>query len=166
MLWALYVLALVLAYLAHTTVPPTWMPEWLDLLLVIALVCGLTAPAAEARLAGWITGLAQDIGTVGPLGLHAFTLGLAALLLTLMRDAVNRTLWWVRSLLAFVAAVPAQVIIVIHYRYYQFVESSWWSLLSSALLTAIAAAVIAATITGLPSMMGRKRRRRSAPARW
>ena len=166
MQWALYVLALVIAYLAHTTLPPAWIPGWLDLLLVIALVCGLAAPAAEARLAGWLAGFAQDVGTVGPLGLHAFALGAAVLLLTLMRDAVNRTLWWVRWLLAFVAAIPTQIVVSIHYRYYQFVETSWWSLITSSLATALAAALIAATITGLPAMLGRKRRGRPAHARW
>jgi rod shape-determining protein MreD len=163
--WGYFALALLGTYVVQTSVLPHFSPQWLDLLVVLALVCGLTAPAAEARLAGWIAGFAQDAGTAGPIGLHAFTLGLAILVLTYLREMVNRQLWWVRGLVAFVVAMPAQLLVHLHIRLYQGASLPMYRIFLESAATAAAAAVLAALLVGLPGAIRRRQRRHSA-ARW
>lgn len=165
MAWGLFALALALTYVLQTAVLPAWAPPQLDLLLTLALVCGLAAAPPDARLAGWITGLAQDIGTSGPLGLHALALGLAVVVLGHLRETVNRELWWVRSLVAFAVAWPAQLIILLHARFLQDAALSWPTLLGQSLLTAAVAALLAGLLVGLPGLW-RRRQRRYTLSRW
>ena len=165
--WGLYWLGLAVVYLLQTAVLPHFAPEWLDLLLVLALFCGLTAPIQEARLAGWCTGFAQDIGSTGPLGLHAVALGLAVYALTHIRELVNRELWWVRWLIAFFVAFPARLLLQLHLRYFQAGSKLWSEFLIEALVSAAVAALLAAVLPGLPRLFGRRpRRRRYTVPRW
>ncbi len=158
--WTLFGLALAATFLVQTAAMHLAAPRWLDLLLTLALVCGLMAPVADGRLAGWITGFAYDIGGTGPLGLHALALGLAVIIASSLRDMVNRSLWWVRWLIAVVAAVPAQLLVEWHFKYYQGGDFVW----SQVLIGSAAAALLAAVIAGLPAYS--KRRKRHASARW
>ena len=54
--WGLFSLALVLVLVLQTSVLPFCAPPAVDLLLALALVCGLTAPAVDARLAACLEG--------------------------------------------------------------------------------------------------------------
>ena len=163
--WGLFSLALLLAYVLQTAVLQHFDNlAWLDLLLALALACGLMAPIAEARLAGWITGLAQDIGTDGPLGLHALAAGLAVLALTALRELVNREVWWVRWLAALAVALPAQLLVQLHDRYLQGAAVTWGLMVGHALETALAAALLAALAPGVSRLL--KRRRRYSVFRW
>jgi rod shape-determining protein MreD len=164
MSWGLFSVALLLVYLVQTAVLPHFAHQWLDLFLTFALLCGLTAPAADARLVGCIAGLAQDVGGDGPLGIHAVALGLAVLLLTRLREVVNRELWWVRWLVGLVVALPAQFLVRLHDRYFQGAAVSWLHMLGYSLLTAAAAALLAALVLRLPTLF-RPRRPYSA-LRW
>lgn len=155
--WGSFSVALLIVYLVQTAILGPFALGWLDLLLALALVGGLHAPATEARLAGWITGLAQDVGTDGPLGIHALALGLAVVLLTSLRELVNRELWWVRWLVGFLVAVPAQLLVQIHDRYLQHAQITWPHMLGQALLTALAAALVAALAVRLPALVRRRR---------
>ncbi len=156
MAWGLFAIALLIVYLLQTTVLPHVAPQWVDLLLAFALLCGLTAPAPDARLAGWIVGLAQDVGGDGALGVHALVLGLAVLLLTRLREVVNRELWWVRWLAGFVVSWPTQLLGELHDRYLQGAAHSWPHMLGYALLTALTASLLAALVLRLPSAFRRR----------
>jgi len=165
MSWGLCALGLLLAYLVQSAVLSPFGPEWLDLLLVFALIVGLTAPVHEARLAGWITGLAQDVGTSGPLGLHAFALALAIIALTHLRELVNRELWWVRVVVSLIVAFPAQIVIQLHLRFWQGAALTWPGMLMDALVAAAVGALLAGLLVGLPGLL-RRRPRRYRISRW
>ncbi len=165
--WGLFTLALLIVYLVQTTLLRLLGVEPLDLFLALALVCGLTAPAPEARLAGWLTGLAQDIGSDHPIGLQALALGLAVLTLTYLRELVNQHLWWARWLIAFLAALVAQLLVRLDLRFVQHGQLSWAQIAGGSLLTALLASLLAALLVGLPASVGRRdRRRRALPPRW
>jgi len=165
MRWGLFILALLVVYIAQTAALPLFAPSWVDMLLILALVYGLTAAPTEARLAGWIIGFAQDVGSLGPLGLHALALGLATCGLTYLREAVNRELWWVRGLAAFVVAWPAQLLVLLHMRFLQNAPLSTLRILFDSFATAATAALIAGLLVGLPSVWRRRRRHALSP-RW
>jgi len=161
MSWGLFTLALLSVYVVQTAGLSHLAPPWLDLLLAMALVCGLAAPAQEARLAGWIVGLAQDFraDSPSPIGLHALALGLAILALTHLRPFVNRELWWVRWLISFAVAFPAQFLVQFHFRFWQHASLSWGQILTGALVPAAVASLLAALLLAVPRALGRRRRR-------
>lgn len=160
--WGAFAIALVLTYLVQTGVLALFGFRHFDAFLVLALLCGLRAPTYDARIAAWIVGLGQDLGSVDTLGIHAFTLGLTGLLLTYLRRVLNVSVWWVRALAALLAAWPGQVIYQMHLHYYgpAHADVSLGSLLLSATLTALVAAVLAMLIDTLPWVMRRRRRLR------
>jgi rod shape-determining protein MreD len=156
MSWGLFAVVLLIVYVLQTAVLPHVAPAWLDLLLALALLCGLTAPAADARLAGWVVGLAQDVGGDGALGIHALGVGLSVLLLTRLREVVNRELWWVRWLAGLVVSWPALLLVQLHDRYLQGAALSWPQMLGHALLTAMIASLVAALVLRLPRALRRR----------
>ncbi|MBU0639956.1 MAG: hypothetical protein KKB50_13895 [Planctomycetes bacterium] len=188
MRWGLFAVALLVTYLLQTAVvghfgvPRAGFPV-LDLFLVLGLTCGFARARGEvhaspglasihdARIAAWITGFAQDLASVGPLGIHAVALGLTAFIVTKLRVVVNERLRRVRLVVGFAAAVPAQVLLVVQQRTWSGAAAleratpvdPLWVALTSALLTALLAAAIAALITGALGL-SRRRRRRYSPA--
>ncbi len=160
MAWSGFAIALLLAYLLQTGVVALLGVPFLDAFLVVALLCGLLAPTHDARIAAWIVGLAQDLGSADALGIHAFTLGLTGLLLTHLREIGNVGVWWVRGLAAFLAAWPGQAIYLLHLRYWAGTGSgSLGGLIVAATLASLVAAALAMSINALPGMLHRKRRR-------
>lgn len=160
MSWAGLAAAVIVAVLLQTTV--CQMGELplvdVDLLLILALIYGLLAPVQHARIAGWIIGFAYDLTSEGPLGIYALALGLTALLLTLMREVVNRHVWHVRLLICFMAALPGQLLVPLHLRFVQGGHvGSGWQVVFSAVMLSVTAAALAALITGLPPLAPRKR---------
>lgn len=164
--WGYFTLVLLVTYLVQTAALAHFAPGWIDLLWVVALVCGLAGPLPEARLAGWIVGLAQDIRaeTPSPIGLHALAVGLAVLALTRLREMVNREVWWVRWLIGLVVVWPAQVLVDIHARIFQGASLGWGHILLNGLLTALGAGLLATLVMALPTTL--RRRRRYSAARW
>lgn len=161
--WLALTLSLIVAYLFQTTVftPADWP---VDLFLVVALVAGLSAPTPDARLAAWFSGLAADLGTVGPIGVHALALGLTGLLLTQLRSTVNEYLWWARFWVALLAAIPGHILILLHLRYFQAdLSLTWMDFFLPAGLPIAAGA--AALITQLSVFRQRRRRQSLASAR-
>lgn len=156
MAWGWFTLALVLTFLLQTTVAPFCLPDWLDLMVVLALVVGLTAPAGDARLAGWLVGFSQDLDSGGPLGLHALLLGLAVLGLTHLRELINLHLWWGRWLIALLVTLPLQLLLQLHLR---LPGGDWVRIGVEALSSAAVAALLAALLVGVPGLLGRRRRR-------
>ena len=165
MRWILFIVALVVVHLVQTTLLPFFAPAWVDLMIALAVLCGLVAPSTDARLAAWIVGFAIDLDSDGPLGLHALALGLAVLGLTYLREWVNLGAWWVRWLIGFAVIFPAQLLVRLHSHFFQADNLSLGQILLMSLATAAASALLAALALVVPSLSGR-RRRRTALARW
>jgi rod shape-determining protein MreD len=165
MAWGIFWLVLAVVFVLQTTVLHLLGLESVDLLLALALVCALTAPVLDARLAGWCAGFAQDIGGAHPLGLHAFALGLVALVMTYLRDLVNQQLWWARWLLMFVVTFPAELLIHLHL-YAARGPLIWSAAIGDALATTVVAATLVTILLALAGRLLTRGRRRPKPARW
>lgn len=166
MIWGPFVVALLAVFILQTTVLRFFAPASLDLLLTLALVCGLALPALDARLAGWFTGLALDLGSADPLGLHALLLGAAAFALTHLRELVNSEVWWVRWIIAVVVAWPAQFFAGAYLKWALGAPFGFGALVGHSFLSALLAGLIAALVVALPGVWGRNGRRRRSAARW
>ncbi|MGE0481018.1 MAG: rod shape-determining protein MreD [Phycisphaerae bacterium] len=166
--WGAFTLVLVVVYVLQTAAVRLLELPAVDLLLAFALFCGLAAGTHDARLAGWIVGFAQDLGSGGPLGPHAVALGLACWILTALRAAVNLHLWWARLAGAFVAALAAQTLLLIHERWWQGLnDGSAFGAVLTLVAYSLIAALVAAGLTQLPIFLAWDRRRRHYPrARW
>lgn len=160
MAWGGFALALLLAYLVQVGVATPLDVPGFDAFLLVAVLCGLLAPTHDARIAAWITGLAQDLGSADALGIHAFTLGLTGLLLTWLREVGNVGVWWVRGLAVFLAAWPGQLIYLLHLHLGGNAAASLWNLVGPAALTSLVAAVLATAIDVLPRLLRHRGRRR------
>lgn len=159
MAWGAFAIALLLAYLLQKGVAAVLGVPLFDPFLVLALLCGLLAPKYDARIAGWIVGFCQDLGSADALGIHAFTLGLSGLLLTYLREVVNVHAWWVRGLALFLAAWPGQIIYLLHLHYWAgHAAGSFSDLIVAATLTCLVAAALALLINGLPWVVHHRRR--------
>jgi len=162
MAWGGFTIALLLVYLVQTGVAGLLGVPYFDAFLVLALLCGFLAPTHDARIAAWIVGLAQDLGSADVLGIHAFTLGLTVLLLTRLREIANINRWWVRGVAGLLAAWPGQAIYLLHLHYWAGPgNTSFWSLILVATLTTLLAAAFAALINSLPWWARRRRYRLS-----
>lgn len=164
--WGYFTLVLLVTYLLQTAALAYFALGWIDLLWVVALVCGLAGPVPEARLAGWLVGLAEDVraDAPSPIGLHAFAVGLAVFALTQLRDMVNREVWWVRWLTALAVAWPAQVLVSLHARLFQGASLTLGRIVLDSLWTALVASFLAAVIVAVPVVV--RRSRRHAVSRW
>jgi len=167
MRWGIFAGALVVTYVLQTAVIGVLGWSAVDLFLLLALLCGLLGATPDARIAGWIVGLAQDLGSLGHIGVHAVALGLAVFIVTAMRDAVNHGRWSVRMLLGFLGAFPAQLVLIgymIVWRGEGHPGVSWGALVLLALVTSLLAAFLAALITTHGLFAGRVRGRRRMDA--
>ena len=154
-------LVVLAAYVVQVGIAPFAGLHRLDVFLTAALLVGLLMPVHEARLAGWIVGLVQDLASSDPLGIHAFTLGLTVLLLTWLRDLLNTRVWWARWLACLAAAVPGQVLYLLHLYYYAGRGGQpLTALLGEAAALAGVSAALATALTALPGLVLRRRRRR------
>jgi len=160
MAWGLFALTLLVVYVLQTAVVGLFDLPWVDLFLVLALAYGLTVPLHDARIGAWIIGFVQDLGAADALGIHAFALGLTGLLVTALRAMVNLNLWWVRLLVAFLAAWAGVMLYRLHLHFWANAPfESWWALLASSAWTAFVAALAAAIITAYPRIITGRRRR-------
>lgn len=158
MMWLRFVGALLLGCLLQAAASIGRF-ESLDCFLVLTLICGLTMPSAEARLAAWLTGLTQDALTVGPFGAHAFCLGLVGLLTTQFRELINRQLWQARWTAATCAAIPGTVVLVLYLRWHLgAVGGTFWHGTWLIFATSVLAGLLAGLITGLPAFQASRRR--------
>lgn len=166
--WGAFWIVLLVTFVLQSALIRVLGLESLDLLLAFALFCGLTGTLHDARLAGWLIGLAQDMGSGGPVGVHAVGLGLSGLLLTSLRQFANMQVWWARLIVALLAALPGQFFVALHERYWQqAIAGSWWSMLTSVVFISTLAALVAGLLTQLPLFLGWDRRRRHYPRpRW
>lgn len=165
--WGAFSIIVVIALVLQTTVVHLLGIEGVDLFLALALFLGLTASTTDARLAAWCAGFVQDLASGGPVGLHALALGLATLLLTVLRNVVNLQAWWARWVAGALAGLPAQVLIVAYLHYGLGTRLSFvWTALS-VLVTSLLAGLLATLLTQLPIFLEwDRRRRRYHRARW
>ncbi|MBW7904249.1 MAG: rod shape-determining protein MreD [Phycisphaerae bacterium] len=160
MRWLVFGLTLIGVLVIQTSVLPVLALDGLDLFLVLAIVWSLSAPVHDARLAAWTAGLAQDLASSGPLGVFAFALGLAGLIVTILRSAVNVYAWWGRLLVAFIAAWPAALIAAAHARYWEGRGSEpLWMLPGNAAGAALLAALLTTLVTTLPNLLTQRAER-------
>jgi rod shape-determining protein MreD len=167
MWWGSFLVTLLVTHLLQTTIIGFLQVGWIDLYLALAILCGLTMPAHDARLAALLVGLLQDLGTIGPIGVHGFGLGLVGLLATLLRPGFNLLAWYSRALIGLMAAVPGLLVVRLHQILFQRLAwESVWSEVGLVLLTALFATLVATLVTQLPSLgVGRRRRMETRPIR-
>ena len=162
MMWIGLAAALVVAIVAQTTLCALGDLPLIDLdfPLVLVLLYGLLAPRHDARLAGLIIGFVVDLSTAGPLGVYALAYGLAALLLTKLRDVVNLQLWWGRLLIGWVAGLAGEVLITLHLQIVQGVSlgSSWRAAWLAVMISGVAA-LLASLLTVLRPLSPKRRLR-------
>jgi rod shape-determining protein MreD len=164
MFWWRFALAVLAVFVVQTTALPQFASPAVDLMLMLALWYAWTAPLPDARLTACLTGLVQDVGTQGPLGLHAVACGLTAWLLTRWREHVNRDVWWVRWIVGSAAVLPTRLLVAVQQRYWQGLTGSWPRLLLDVFLTSVIAGLLAALAVGVPTLL--RRRRRGLMMRW
>lgn len=158
MRWGTFVTILFAAYLLQALAPIS--PEHLPLLLALAIVCGLNAPTADARIAAWLCGFMLDL-TGGPtsIGVNSLALGLTGLILTWLRESGLFGSGPARFLIAVAAAWPGQII----YDVLTFSSApggySIWRGVMSTLLTSAMAALIAMIFAIFPILVLSRRRR-------
>lgn len=155
----IYLILLVVLFVTQTTVLPQFAQESVDLLLALALACGMLLPVTDARLAAWCAGFARDLETLGPVGLHALALGLAGLAMTALRELINLHIWWARGLLALLVGFPAQLLVRFHQRFLQDQNMTFTSMVGGAFMTALIAATLATLVAGVPGVLHNRRRR-------
>jgi rod shape-determining protein MreD len=159
-------LLLVVTLLQTAVVPVLGLRSYVDLLAILTLCVGFMAPLHFAQLAGWMIGLVYGLATLSPLGVHAFALGLAAWIVTLLRGPLNADLWWLRVAVGLAAIWPAQLVIALHARIWEDARpESLAGMIAGTFLRSASAALLAAFITLVPGML-RRRRRRNALRPW
>lgn len=165
MSWSGFAAALVAALVLQTTVVSV-LDLPIDLFLVLALICGLVLPVHDACLAAWITGFAQDLTSLDPLGLHAFCLGLVGWAMTRVRDLLNVHVWWTRGITMFIASliglVPEEVFRI---GWLQQSAGTWLGAVLSPIVPAAVGALLATIAAGLPWFVIGRRHHRFRPVR-
>ena len=160
MRWGGFAIALLVACVLQKAVVALLPLRAFDAFLILALLSGTQMRKHDARIAGWLTGFVQDLSSADALGIHAFTLGMTALMMTRLREIGNMNVWWMRALVAFVAAWPPQLLYLVHLNYWSGPgPQSFLGLLWASMLTSLLAALIVTFINALPWLLRSRRRR-------
>jgi rod shape-determining protein MreD len=94
-------------FIAYRDVPP-------NLLILLVIFIALNAERNEAMLVCFLIGLAQDLTTLQPLGLFAFSYGIVAVLVCWLAESVRRAHPFTHFSLAFMATMVVGVILLAH----------------------------------------------------
>lgn len=157
MRWATFLAILFAAYLLQALLPIR--PEYLPLLLALAIVCGLNAPTDDARIAAWLCGLMLDLtGEPHLIGVNSLAFGLTGLILTWLRESGLSAAGPARFIIAVLAAWPGQFLYDILVFASREGGYSVWAGLARTLLTASIAAVVALIFAVFPVMVLHRRR--------
>ena len=148
--WGGLALAIVLAYVVQASLAWLFGPTSFDPFLLLTLCVALFRTNHDARMSGWVIGLAQDLGSADPLDVHAFVLGLTAVFVTQLRQVLNANLWWSRGAILLAAAFPAQLIQVLFLRVRLGWEDSLVSLTWQAFVLSMVATLLAGAFLALP----------------
>lgn len=152
MSWAVYALALLVTFLLQGGVVNVVGPELfghppIDLYLALALLLGLVMGRDEARLAALGVGLLMDLTSTGPVGIHTFTCGLAAMVVSGWRDGALFP-WPARFVVTLIGGLLGAVVRALFEHYWSGAAASLSGLLLGAVVTAVVAAAVAATLCG------------------
>ncbi|MDX2197855.1 MAG: hypothetical protein SF069_02665 [Phycisphaerae bacterium] len=149
MSWPRFFIALLAVFLVQTTLARLVPGAGLDLFLALALFVALTMPAADGRIAACLAGYLQSIGSDGPLGLHALSLGGAAWAATVMRAQLNTRSLFPRFTVAVLAAVVGQLVLrVTQTLILGHAAASFGAWLQSIVVSSLVAAFLAALLAG------------------
>lgn len=167
MRWGAFAAALLFTLLLQKTVLWVFHASAIDLFLTLAVLCALCAPAYDARIACWLIGLVQDLGTdPAALGSNALALGICGLMITILRDWVQTRDWRVRLAISLLCAWPAQIAVVLYDRFWighgtsSLVNLVGWAALSSLIASALAVFVAAQPWFGISRSRGSRMARR------
>jgi rod shape-determining protein MreD len=131
----------------------------IDLPLILVLVCGLISPTHDARLAGLLVGGVVDLLSGGPMGVNTFAFGFTALAVTKLRETINRHMWLGRLLIALLAALTCELVLLLHLHYLQGADLGGFAhAVLTACRIAVPAALAAALLTLVPALAPRRRR--------
>jgi rod shape-determining protein MreD len=130
-----------------------------DLLLVLVLVCGLIAPAHDARMAALLIGFTADLLSGAPIGINTFAFGCTGVVITKLREIINRHVWLGRLVIALLAGLAGEIVLALHQSYVQgTVLGGFMQGLLAASRIALPAATAAALLTLMPALAPRRRR--------
>lgn len=170
MRWGSFAVALLVVFLLQKSLVWTLGLDlrYVDLFLALALICGLNAPAPDARLAAWVCGLARDLSAVpAEIGLHSLTLGLAGLILVWMRESGGCGVWWTRLICCLLAAWAGRIVYSLLAAMVAGTGSgSAWTHIVDSFWIALIASILALVGMTLPSLLFGRRRRYGAARRW
>ncbi len=116
MRWILYfILAYILLglqlglapYIAYRDVPP-------NLLILLVVFIALNAPREEALLVSLLIGALQDLSSLQPLGLFAFSYGLVAVLVCWLAESVRRAHPFTHLSLTFMSTMVVGMLLLVH----------------------------------------------------
>jgi rod shape-determining protein MreD len=85
-----------------------------NLMVLLVVFISLNAPREEALLASFLLGMFQDLITLQPLGLFAFSYGIVSLLVCMIAESVGRSHPLTHVSLAFMATMVVGVLLLIH----------------------------------------------------
>lgn len=115
MRWIRFLLVLGVLLLATVRYPAAWTRIGLtpSFLFLPVLLYGLKARPGPAILLAWLTGLAVDLVSLEPLGLHAFLFGLTALLLVRVRGHLFAAHPGTQAVLAAVLTLVVSLVLLV-----------------------------------------------------
>ncbi|MFN0137881.1 MAG: hypothetical protein ACKVS9_17390 [Phycisphaerae bacterium] len=167
MRWGAFSAALLVTLILQKTVLWVLHAPAIDLFLTLAVLCALCAPAYDARIACWLIGLVQDLGTdPAALGSNALALGACGMMITFLRDWVQTRDWWMRLAISLLCAWPAQIAVALYDRLWvghgvrSGAELVGWAALTSIIACALAVFVAAQPWFGISRSRGSRMARR------
>ena len=130
------------------------------MLLIIAVLTYLLLVRAFRSLLLPLKAVVLNLVSLGA------TLGLMVLLLTTLREHVNREVWWVRWLVGVAAVFPLQLLVRLHERFWQDAALSWPRMFTESFATAAITGLLAAVVLAVPAVLGTRNRRFTPYRRW
>ena len=85
-----------------------------NLMVLLVVFISLNAPREEAMLASFLIGALQDLITLQPMGLFAFSYGIVSVLVCWLADSVRRTHPLTHLSLTFMATMIVGVLLLVH----------------------------------------------------
>jgi rod shape-determining protein MreD len=85
-----------------------------NLMLLVVVFVSLNAPRAEALFSSFLLGIFQDLVTMQPLGLYAFSYGLVAILVAWSSEFVRRSHPLTHLSMTFLSGLLVSLVLMVH----------------------------------------------------